>query len=80
MLNSIPILGWVLDFVFKTSLAFVFWLVWTSYGNGEYFFGDYLPAQFINIGFWRCVGLFISVGIINSMLPKIVSISNTSGK
>ena len=77
MLNAIPFIGHLLDFVLKTSMAIPFWIAWTWGGLGaKYFY--FLPDTFKAIPFWHCVGLFIIFGILNTVLPwpKLVSISN----
>lgn len=45
MLNQIPIIGWLLDLIFKTSMALPFWLVWSVLGIGPKFF-SFLPAVY----------------------------------
>lgn len=76
MLNQIPILGWLLDFGLKVSLAIPFWLIWTVGGIGNMYF-DFLPAKYQSIPFWHCVGLFIVIPIIYGIaVPKLVSINH----
>lgn len=68
MLNNIPIIGWILDLIFKISLAIPFWIIWTLLGIGAKFF-YFLPAVFIAPGFWSIVGLFICIGILVQFSP-----------
>ncbi len=78
MLNSFPIVGWVISFFCAVSLSVPFWVVWTWCGIGSRYFGDYIPAQFASIPFWDCVGLFIVLimvgGIIRYLSLAVVSI------
>lgn len=77
MLNNIPIIGWLLDFVFKASLSLPFWLIWSVSGIGKKFF-PFLPEVYLNAGFWETVGVFIVVPIVYSIfVPKFVKVSNT---
>lgn len=76
MLNSIPVVGWILDFVFKISLAIPFWIVWTICGIGRCFF-DFLPANYLAPGFWEIFGLFVVLGILKGFSP--LNVSSTGG-
>lgn len=77
MLNYIPIFGWILDFIFKVSLAVPFWFIWTvSDIGGEYFY--FLPDKFQKIDFWPTVGIFVCLGILKSFSPFVVSSSSTN--
>jgi hypothetical protein len=38
MWNTIPVIGWLVDFVIKVSLAVPFWICWTVGGLGKKFF------------------------------------------
>jgi len=77
VINSIPILGWMLSFIGNVSLAIPFWLCWTVCGLGSYYF-DFLPSKYQSIPFWECVGLFFIASILKVVLiPKLVSVSNS---
>jgi hypothetical protein len=76
MLNSIPVLGWVLDFIFRASMAIPFWFIWTFCGIGAKFF-YFLPQVYQSPGFWETVGVFIVIGILKALLiPKLATVSN----
>ena len=76
MLNAIPVVGWILDFLCRASLAFPFWLIWTVWGVGQKYF-YFLPEVYLTPGFWNCVGVFIVVGILKTVfVPKLASINN----
>ena len=78
MINAIPIFGWLLDLIFKISLAVPFWIIWTGCGIGERFFW-FLPQEYKTPRFWECVGLFIVVPIIYWIfVPKLVSVTLTN--
>lgn len=73
-LNALPLVGWVLSGIIAVSLAVPFWLCWTFFGIGaKYFY--WLPAIYQRIPFWDCVGLFIAISIIKSILtPRLASV------
>ena len=74
-MNAIPIIGWALSLLFNAAMAVPFWIIWTACGIGEKYF-YFVPEQFQAIPFWNCVGLFMVVGILKSVLtPQIVSVS-----
>lgn len=76
MLNAIPLVGWLLSFMFSVSLAVPFWIVWTVCGIGETYF-YFLPKVYQSIGFWSCVGLFMAVSIIKCVfMPRLFSLKN----
>lgn len=78
MLNAIPVFGWILDFIFKASLAVPFWFIWTVCGIGETY-AYWLPAVYLRPGFWSCVGIFIVMGIVHTIfVPKFASASSSS--
>ena len=80
MINAIPFLGWIIDLVFKISLAIPFYIVWTGFGIGKKFF-RFLPPVYLEPSFWDCVGVFIVVPIVYGIfVPKIVSVSQTVEK
>lgn len=70
MINSIPILGWLISAFSAISLAVPFWFVWTVCGIGEKFF-DWLPAAYHAPGFWSCVGLFVAADVLKwALFPR----------
>jgi hypothetical protein len=78
---KLPVIGWFLSLVAAISLAIPFWICWTSCGIGaKYFY--FLPAVYQSISFWNCVGLFVTLNIIGSLInyvtPRIVSVTNTN--
>lgn len=78
VLNIIPVAGWLLDLVFKISLAVPFYIVWTGFGIGERFF-PFLPPQFLAPGFWDCVGVFIVVPIAYGIfVPRLAVVTSSS--
>jgi len=80
-LNNIPIFGWILSFIWNSSLSVPFWLCWTYFGVGEKYF-YWLPPVYRSIPFGSCIALFISISILGSLLqgfvPKIVFVSSSS--
>lgn len=77
MFNYIPVVGWMLSLFFNISLAIPFWVAWTLCGIGETYF-YWLPKVYQSIGFWSCVGLFMCLSILNVVIPKPISINNSS--
>ena len=78
MLNNIPVVGWIIDFILKTSMAVPFYTVWTMFGMGAKYF-SFLPAVYLSPSFWDCVGVFIVVAIIKYVfVPTIVSMTQTN--
>lgn len=78
MLSAIPVVGWLLDLIFKASLALPFWLGWTKFGlGGKYFY--FLPQVYHEPGFLNCLGLFIIVPILYRIfIPGLVSVRQTN--
>jgi hypothetical protein len=79
MINGIPVLGWFISFIINASLAIPFWFIWSVCGVGDTYF-YFLPEVYRGIGFWSCIGLFIVISILKSVLiPRgIVSASAES--
>ncbi len=78
MFNYIPVVGWMLDLIFKASLALPFWLMWTVFGLGAKFF-YFLPPVYHAPGFWELLGLFIAVPILyHIFVPKLASVSQSN--
>lgn len=79
MLNKIPFLGWLLSFIFNTSVAIPFWFFWTHMGLGRRYF-YFVPGQYFVIPFWHCVGLFVLLsilgGTLKSLVPTLVNIKH----
>lgn len=77
-MNALPVVGWILSFIGCASLAVPFWIVWTSCGLGSFYFGEFIPERFAVIPFWHCVGLFMVVSVFKTLMPKIVSVSQSN--
>jgi len=77
MINSIPVLGWLLSIVFNTSLAIPFWLFWTYFEIGKRYF-YFLPEIYLSVGFWDCVGVFVVLSILRGFFPVLVSVDQTN--
>jgi len=73
MINAIPVLGWILSFIFTASLSLPFWLIWTVYGIGQKYF-YWIPETYQKIPFLECIGLFVVISILKSaLIPKFIS-------
>ena len=78
MIHKLPIIGWLFGIVAAISLAVPFWICWSVCGIGITF-APWLPVQYQSPGFWQCVGLFICVSIIKTVLvPHFASVSQTN--
>lgn len=78
MINSLPVIGWMLSFGANASMSVPFWLIWTAFGIGRRYF-YWLPEIYQSIPFWNCVGLFIVIGILKTVLtPRLVSVSQSN--
>ena len=74
-MNAIPIVGWLISFIFCASTAFPFWIVWTVCGIGSKYF-YFLPAVYHGIGFWESVGLFTVIGILKRVFtPQFANVT-----
>ena len=78
-ITALPIIGWLLSLLFSMSMSIPFWYLWTVCNLGEKYF-YFLPNVYKEIGFWNCVGLFIVISILKSVLLPRFSISNSAGK
>lgn len=77
MWAKIPILGWIWGVGAAMSMAVPFWLVWTVFGIGAKYF-RFLPWYWASIPFFDCVGIFIILGIVKALLPKLEVKASTS--
>jgi hypothetical protein len=78
MLNSIPFVGWTIDFILKVSLAIPFWFIWTYSSIGSQYF-YFIPRVYQIIPFWHCVGLFMILPILKAMLiPQFVNVNQSN--
>lgn len=77
MVNAVPIIGWFLSIIVSTSLAIPFWIFWTVFGIGEKYF-YFLPSVWRSIPFFECIGLFVSVSIIQCVfVPKVATVNHS---
>ena len=78
MMNKIPVIGWIIEIFLTASMSFPFWLIWSVWDVGEKYF-YFLPTVYHYIPFWECVGLFIVIGILKSVLmPNLANIKQTN--
>lgn len=78
MINKIPLIGWLIDFILNVSVAVPFYVIWTVCGMGVKYF-SFLPVIYLSPGFWDCVGVFIVMPILKGVLvPTIVSVAQTN--
>lgn len=72
---SIPVIGWIVGAFFHTCLAIPFYFIWNALAP-TYFY--WLPNVFHQIDFWDCVGLFIVISILKSVILPTFSSSSSS--
>jgi hypothetical protein len=78
MINSIPVLGWIMSFIGYASMSVPFWYCWTYLEYGKKYF-DFLPPKWQSIPFWDCVALCFCVVIIKSICtPHVATVSQTN--
>lgn len=65
MIFSLPIVGWILGWVFCFSLAVPFWWFWNDLAP-VYFY--WLPPVYQSIPFGHCIGLFVVIAILKFVL------------
>lgn len=76
MLNAIPVLGWLLSFLFSVSLSIPFYFLWNGLAP-IYFY--WMPKVYLDLPFWHCVGLFMLMPMVKALVfPKLVSASSSS--
>lgn len=76
MIYGIPVIGWFLGGLASISMAIPFYFIWNALGSTYFYF---VPAVYHQIPFWHCVGLFMLMSMLKSLLiPKLASVTNTS--
>lgn len=75
MLNAIPLVGWLLSFLFSVSLSIPFYFLW-NWLAPAYFY--WLPKVYLDVPFWHCVGLFMLMPMVKVLLFPTLSSSSSS--
>jgi len=65
MLYAIPVVGWILGFIFSLFIAIPFYFVWNSMAP-IYFY--WLPDVYHEIPFWDCVFLFMLTSMVRVLV------------
>ena len=69
-LLALPIIGWFLGPLISMAVAIPFYVLWHWCAINTYF--DFLPAKFVNIGFWDTVWLFLTISLLKMVcLPSM---------
>jgi len=77
MLNSIPIIGWLINIVLMISLAIPFYFMW---GHVAPIYFYWIPEVYQEIPFWDCEWLFTVISILKAVLvPKFASVEQKVG-
>lgn len=80
MINSIPVVGWLLSILLNISLSLPFWLFWTFWEIGKKYF-YFVPEQYQVIPFWDCVMLFVVISILKGVfVPSLANVSQTNSR
>ena len=77
MINSIPLVGWIISVVMSASMAVPFWTAWTYCGIGRRFFA-FVPEVYQRIDFWDTVLLFVVLSILRTQIPTLVYVTQTA--
>ena len=73
MINAIPVLGWLISFVLSVCISIPFYFLWNWLAP---IYGYWLPRVYLEVPFWHCVGLFMLMPMVKTLLvPKIASAS-----
>ncbi len=73
---SIPVFGWLLGAILHISLAIPFYFIWNALAPTYFYF---VPLVYQQIDFWNCVGLFIVISILKTVLiPRMLTSSSSS--
>jgi hypothetical protein len=75
-LSAIPVIGWIISLCLSICLSIPFYFLWHTCGIKQFFY--FLPDMYVNIGFWQCVGLFITISILKLMLYPSFSATVTN--
>ncbi len=62
---ALPAVGWMLGIAFYACLAVPFYLIWNALAPTYFYF---IPLVYQQIDFWECVGLFIIVSILKTVM------------
>lgn len=65
MLLGIPVIGWIINLFFNTSMAIPFWFIWNRLAPKYFYF---LPEVYQQIPFWHVVGLFVIIPVVKMVL------------
>ena len=78
MLNVIPVVGWLLSFLLSVFISVPFYFIWNALGP-IYFY--WLPKVYLNLPFWHCVGLFMLMPMVKTLLlPSFKTTLDAGGK
>lgn len=77
MINTIPVIGWILSIIANVSMSIPFWFCWTVCDLGKKYF-YWLPEVYQDISFWNCVGLFIILSIIKGVFYPSFNVNNSN--
>lgn len=69
MIYKLPLIGHLLGIIAAISMAIPFWICWTYCDIGADFF-YWLPVVFLRPTFWQCVGFFIVVSCLKTLVPS----------
>lgn len=76
MISGIPVIGWLISFLFSVFLAIPFYFLW---GHLAPTYFSFLPPAYVSIPYWDCVWLFMLLPILKfAIVPKLSSSSSSS--
>ncbi len=77
MIMAIPVIGPLIEMVFCIFLAIPFYWLW-NYLAPIYMY--WLPAVYQHLPFWDCVWIFMLLGIISTVIPKLARVDQKVDK
>jgi hypothetical protein len=78
MIMLLPVVGWLIAFVFMFFLSIPFYYLWNSLAP-VYFY--WLPKVYLELPFWDCVWLMMLITILKLvLLPKFGTDIKTGSK
>ena len=71
------IFTWIGVLLVAMLVSLVFWIAWTVCGTGATF-AAFLPPVYLAPSFLQCLGIFVSIACLKSLVPTIVDVTQTN--
>ena len=77
-LMALPIIGWILGFIFSICISIPFYFLWNWLAPVYFYF---LPKIYLDLPFFHCVGIFMLFPLLKTLLsPFRQNITTTKEK